>query len=362
MKVLILTLIILLLLVGCQPATSTIVLLPTLNPAAVVLASATTQAELPTITLGAPANPTTPTRAQSPTPLFGPTRQTVLTFTTPERFAIVVTPTPIVPTLTPIPTETPSPTIIVDAAGTPVSTSPPTLAPVGDTFVIGRSVEGRDIIGWRFGTGEQVLMLVAGIHAGFEGNTVRLLNEIILYLQATPAAVLPGISLLIVPVANPDGLVQGRRIEGRFNANGVDLNRNWGCEWSSEAYFQNQLVNAGSAPFSEPESASLAALIQQMRPRAVIFYHSAADGIFAGNCEVDHGSLALAAVIGQASGYSYGEPFTAYRVTGTAASWVDGLGIPAVDLELRTTRETEFDRNLRGLQAVQCWIMGGTGC
>ncbi len=339
-------------------------MLPTLNPQAVVTDSVPAPADLDlsTITLGAPPATATPTRSHSPTPLFGPTRQTIPTFTTPERFAIVVTPTPIVPTTTSLPNETPSPTVTGVVSGTPIGTSPPTLAPAGDTFVIGRSVEGRDIIGWRFGSGEQVIMLVGGIHAGFEGNTVLLLNEIILYLQATPAAVLPGVSLLIVPVANPDGLMQGRRIEGRFNANGVDLNRNWGCEWSSEAYFQNQLVNAGSAPFSEPETASLAALIQQMRPRAVIFYHSAADGIFAGNCEVDHGSLALAEVIGQASGYSYGQPFTAYRVTGTAATWVDGLGIPAVDLELQTTRETEFDRNLRGMQAVQCWIMGGAGC
>jgi predicted deacylase len=351
-----LTCIILTLLVACQPATSTIVLLPTLHPAALGDATRPPADALPTVTLGA-AVTLTPTVFRSPTPLFGPTRQDPPTATLTRHFAIAATATPIVITETPTPTVTASVTVTVP--GTPIGTSPPTLAPAGDTFVVGRSVEGREIIGWRFGSGQQVLMLVGGIHAGFEGNTVLLLNEIILYLQATPAAILPGISLMIVPVVNVDGLTQGRRIEGRFNANGVDLNRNWGCEWSAEAYFQNQRVDAGSAPFSEPETAALAALIQTTQPRAVVFYHSAADGIFAGNCEQDHGSVALAALLGEATGYSYGQPFTAYRVTGTAATWVDGLGIPAVDLELQTTRETEFDRNLRGLQALQCWVAGG---
>jgi hypothetical protein len=361
MRICYLLLIILTALVACQPATSTIVLLPTLHPEAAAHLTPTASPDAPpTVTLIPPPASPTPTSFWTPTPLFGPTRQAAPTRRTPERFAVAVSPTALPVTETTPPTATPSPT--ATTSGTPISTSPPTLAPAGDTFVIGRSVEGREIIGWRFGAGEQVLMLVGGIHAGFEGNTVLLLNEIILYLQATPAAVLPGITLLIVPVANPDGLMLGRRIEGRFNANGVDLNRNWGCEWSAEAYFQNQRVDAGSGPFSEPETAALATLIQTMRPRAVIFYHSAADGIFAGNCAQDHGSATLAALLGEATGYSYGQPFTAYRVTGTAATWVDGLGIPAVDLELQTTRETEFDRNLRGLQAVQCWALGGAGC
>lgn len=225
------------------------------------------------------------------------------------------------------------------------------------SFPIGRSAQGRDILAWRFGEGERILLLVGGMHTGFEVNTVELINELIAYYEGAPAEILPGISLIFIPVANPDGLTQGRALDGRFNANRVDLNRNWGCEWSAEAYFQSQTVNPGARAFSEPETQALSVFIRQIQPRAVIFYHSAADGIFAGNCGDDHGSAELAAVLGEATGYSYSKPFTAYPVSGTAASWVDGQGIPAVDLELSSGRDTQFERNLKGIQAAQSWLL-----
>src|SRR5436189_214334 len=88
--------------------------------------------------------------------------------------------------------------------------------------------------------------------------------------QPAPADILPGITLLLVPVANPDGLVIGRDTEGRFNANHVDLNRNWGCDWSTTAYWQSQLVNPGERAFSEPETRAVAGLIRDLRPSAAI--------------------------------------------------------------------------------------------
>ncbi len=88
------------------------------------------------------------------------------------------------------------------------------------------------------------------------------------------------------------------------------------------------------------------------------------DGAFdAGGAEVNrkqcgHGSAALAAVIGEASGYPYGKAWSAYPVSGTASTWADGLGVPAVDLELSGTRETEFLPNLQAVMAVQKWLTG----
>jgi hypothetical protein len=233
-----------------------------------------------------------------------------------------------------------------------------TLAPAGNTFVVGQSVQGRDILAWRFGSGERILLLVGGIHAGFEANTVMLINELVAHFGGTPADVLAGMSIVLIPVANPDGLVLGRQTGGRFNANGVDLNRNWGCEWEAEAYWRNQSVNPGATAFSEPETRAIAEWIRTLRPAGAVFYHAAARGVFAGNCRGDHGSAAFAAVLGEASGYPYGEAWSAYPVSGTASTWVDGLGIPAVDLELSGTRETEFLPNLRGIIAVQCWLIG----
>src|SRR5690606_17003771 len=113
-------------------------------------------------------------------------------------------------------------------------------------------VDGRAIIARQFGHGPRTLMLAGGIHGGWEGNTVTLVNELIAHFEANPQDVLPGVSLLLIPAANPDGLVRGRTEAGRFNAHTVDLNRNWGCGWSAEAQWRDQRVNPGPEPFSEP--------------------------------------------------------------------------------------------------------------
>ena len=234
--------------------------------------------------------------------------------------------------------------------------APPTDAP--GTLRIGETIEGRAIMGRILGDGPITLMLVGGIHGGWESNTVALINELIAYFEANPGDIAPGVRLLFVPVANPDGLLRGRVEAGRFNANGVDLNRNWGCGWSADARWRDQAVNAGAAPFSEPETRALAALIEAEQPATVLFYHSFADGIFAGDCEGRENSRRMTEVLGAATGYRYGQPFTAYRVTGTAAAWVDGLGIPSADVELTSPTDTEFARNRAGVRALQCWLAG----
>lgn len=249
---------------------------------------------------------------------------------------------------------------LVVTSATPLAPVVQTFIPAANTFVVGQSVQGRDILAWRFGDGAKVVLVVGGIHAGFEANTVMLVNELVAHFQGTPADVLPGITLILIPVANPDGLVIGREAAGRFNANNVDLNRNWGCEWSATAYWQSRLVNPGASAFSEPETRAIGQLIRDMRPGAAVFYHAAARGVFAGSCDGDHGSAALAAVIGEASGYPFGEDWSAYPVSGTAATWADGLGVPAVDLELSGTQETEFLPNLRGIMAIQTWLTAGS--
>jgi Zinc carboxypeptidase len=242
----------------------------------------------------------------------------------------------------------------------PISTQmiTPTATLTPDAILVGYSVEGRAIIAHQLGNGERVLLLVGGIHGGWEGNTVTLINELIIHFEENPADILPGLSLVLIPVANPDGLIRGREEDGRFNANGVDLNRNWGCEWSEDARWRDQAVNPGEQPFSEPETQAIAALVRDLRPAVALFYHSAAGGVFAGGCEGDHGSMLMSQILGQAAGYTYGQAFTAYPVTGTAASWVDGQGIPSADVELQTWTDSEFDRNLRGIMAVQCWLAG----
>lgn len=225
----------------------------------------------------------------------------------------------------------------------------------GET-IIGYSVEGRPLSARQFGAGEHVILLVGGMHGGYEANTIRLMNELSIHFAANPQSVLENVTLVIVPVANPDGWARGETPEGRFNANGVDLNRNWGCDWSPEAVWRSMPVNPGARAFSEPESRALADFITELRPDAALFYHSAASGIFAGNCRGGTVSAAMALVLGEATGYRAGESFSAYPVSGTAASWADGQGIAAADVELTSHENSEFERNLRGVLAVQAWV------
>ncbi len=234
----------------------------------------------------------------------------------------------------------------------PVQTA--TLAP--GAVLIGRTVEGRGILARRLGSGSRTILLVGGIHGGYEVNTVALMNEVIAHFSATPEDIAPGLSLVVVPALNPDGLLRGREAAGRFNANGVDLNRNWACDWSPEAFWQDRAVDPGPQPFSEPETAALADYILQNPPVAALFYHSAANGVFAGACDGDHGSQALGHLYGQAAGYPSDSPFSHYEVTGDASSWVDGQGIPAITVELQSWTETEWARNFAGIMAVQCQV------
>ncbi len=260
--------------------------------------------------------------------------------------ALLATPTPPLPTALLLATWTP---IVID-------TPTPTGDPAPTVTIIGMSGGGRPLTAQRFGTGARVLLLVGGIHGGWEGNTVLLAQQLADYFAHNPQDVLPGISIVIVPVANPDGYARGRIWTGRFNVNGVDLNRNWACNWSPDAYWQQARVSPGAHPMSEPETQVLSAFITQLQPSAALFYHSSANGVFAGNCGGDHGSAAMSAVYGQATGYRYGSPFVAYPVTGTASDWLDGLGIPSADVELITSGDSEFARNLAGVLALERWL------
>jgi len=227
--------------------------------------------------------------------------------------------------------------------------------PTDQTLVFGLSVEGRDLTAYRLGSGARAVLLVGAVHGGFESNTAQLMEALAAHFRANPSDLPADITLWIVPALNPDGVARGRVLEGRFNANTVDLNRNWPCGWQPVAYFRDMEVSAGGEPLSEPETRALSDLIISIQPAASLFFHAAAAGVFSGNCGGDGGSGALSAVFGEAAAYSYGESFSAYPVTGTAPAWVNSLGLAAADVELASATEVEFDRNLAGVKAALCW-------
>lgn len=266
------------------------------------------------------------------------------------------------------PLSTPVPVPIVTSAATlsvpTISTTPETAY---DTYVIGESVRGLPIIAHRFGDGVQHIVIVGGIHGGYEWNTILLAYRAIDYFKTYFAALPETVTLTIIPSANPDGqeLVTGKvgsfsladlaadTIPGRFNANNVDLNRNWDCQWAPSAIWRGNEVSGGPAPFSEPETVVLRDYLLQQHPEAVIFLHSAANGVFASGCPETHQpSMELAQIYGEAAGYPVYERFSAYDVTGDAGDWLTKQDITAISVELINHQDLDLEKNLAGMLAV----------
>jgi predicted deacylase len=244
----------------------------------------------------------------------------------------------------------------------------PTSRPGPLVEVIGRSYGGRPIRAYRFGNGPTAVLFVGGMHGGYEWNTALLAYQVIDYLVAHPKAIPESLRVHVIPTANPDGqaLVTGRSrrfsaddirladtFPGRFNGRGVDLNRNWDCLWSPDAYWGYEPVDPGAHPFSEPESAGLRDFILDRRPGAVIFWHSAANQVVAAGCgRLLAASQELAGLYGAAAGYEARDEWAAYPITGDAGNYLAAQGIPAVTVELTTHESLDWPQNLNGVLAV----------
>ena len=273
---------------------------------------------------------------------------------------------------TPRPTGTPAPTSFFLSTVTPnplatevedYATPTPFVFTEGPApGVIGYSVQGRPIDLYTFGQGELHYLIVAGIHGGYEGNTVDLANQLLVYISAHPEAVPSGDTLYIIPDMNPDAVARGRNAGARVNENGVDLNRNfpthnWVPDWDHSNCWNERPTTGGVAGGSEPETRAVASFMLSHRIQALISYHSAALGVFPGGNPWQPPSEKLAGMLADVTGYAYPPIDIGCTYTGTLADWAveNGVGA-AVDMELSTHRDTDFSRNLRALQVLLNFI------
>lgn len=219
---------------------------------------------------------------------------------------------------------------------------------------IGQSVENRPIMVHRFGTGPTDVLLVGGIHGAYSPNTSRLLERFISHAETNPDFVPGGITLHVIPTLNLDGLATGESPAGRFNANGVDLNRNFDCEWAPEGVWREQTVSGGTEPFSEPEAAALRDYVLELEPEAAIVYYAADGGVYASNCRngVSTATLELTNTYAQASDYTANESFDFYQITGDAVNWMAKENIPAISVLLSNYDDLEWEQNRAGVAAV----------
>ncbi len=269
----------------------------------------------------------------------------------------------------------PAPTLALMVKGTETPVMIPTTTPTSTVTIvsndhaseIGRSFQDRPIMVHQFGNGSNHIIVVGGIHGGYEWNTILLAYQLIDHFQVNPQAVPETITLSIIPSSNPDGQVAATGREGRFlptevfsdtfpgrlNGNQVDLNRNWDCHWQPKALWRDQNVSGGESAFSEPETKVLRDFILGKQPAVVIFLHSAANGVFASGCADTHQpSLELAQLYGDATGYPVYLRFSAYPITGDAGDWLSGQDIPSFSVELRNHWDLETEKNVAGMLAI----------
>ncbi len=301
---------------------------------------------------------------QPPVQAAGPPQPTV---TQPSpAWTATHSPTPtatlLLPTMTPTYTLLPAITQARPTATLPASPTPvPPLTPyhVYERSVIGYSVEGRPIEVHRFGNGPRERLIVAGIHGGSEWNTTALAYELIAYLGNNRSLVPADVSLFILPLLNPDGESRAHSADGRANANGVDLNRNfdadWKLSWPRHGCWDLRHTTGGTHPGSEPETQAAMGFLLAHKVDVLISYHSAAHGIFPSDHPPHPDSVRLAQEIASVTPYIYPPFDTGCRFSGTLVDWALQQGVIGVDLELRTHSETEFEVNLEVLSLLLRW-------
>lgn len=241
----------------------------------------------------------------------------------------------------------------LSATNTPeTAVAAPTVPPVAgaERLVIGESVNGEDIVAWKIGDGANRLLFVGGLYAGFSPDSITLADGLRVRLAASPELIPADVTVYIVPEWNPDSAGVGN---GRLNANGVDLNRNWGCGWE-----EMDNGRAGSAALSEPESQALSEFISLIQPAAAVFWNTPATAgnaglVSPGRCEQSQtaASQALADLYaGAVTGYTADQADTSQRISGDVTDSIADMGVPSVFVLLNST--ADVDAHLPALQAI----------
>lgn len=193
--------------------------------------------------------------------------------------------------------------------------------------VTSRSVEGREICCFVFGTGKETVLVFGGFH-GDEEAGVRLCHRLCTELRRRPT-LLRGKRILVVPVLNPDGRAKHRRT----NARGVDLNRNF------DTPNRRPGPEAGPFPLSEPETRFAYALIRAFRPACIVSIHQPL-----GCVDWDGPAMGPAAVISSACGLPVKKLGARPGSLGSYGGVM--LGLPTLTIELPGTAADASDNEL----------------
>lgn len=213
---------------------------------------------------------------------------------------------------------------------------------------LGSSVQSRPIYAYYFGTGSKKIVFFGAMH-GSEAKTKDTMLSWIAELEKNSSKIPSDKTVIVVPTFNPDGIAN----QSRFNANKVDINRNFDTsDWSPDSYFlSKKYVNGGGTePFSEPETRLIRNLITNNHPYLTLSYHSAAS--YTIPCGTSK-SFEYGTIYSQLSGYRYVPPeyedAFSYTVTGSLGTWAKENGYNELTIEVSSPYVDEFSRNVKAM-------------
>jgi hypothetical protein len=128
-----------------------------------------------------------------------------------------------------------------------------------DRVLVGRSLKGRPIWAQRQGDplSATVLLSVGQMH-GSEPAGLRVTDRVRALTVPDDAPY----QLWTIRTMNPDGAARGNR----YNARGVDLNRNFPGTWARQ-------MRTGVKPASEPETRAMMRFLKRLQPTGVLSFH-----------------------------------------------------------------------------------------
>lgn len=213
---------------------------------------------------------------------------------------------------------------------------------------LGSSVQSRPIYAYYFGTGSKKIVFFGAMH-GSEAKTKNTMLSWIAELERNSSKIPSDKTVIVVPTFNPDGIAN----QSRFNANIVDINRNFDTsDWTADSYFLSKKYTngGGTEPFSEPETKLIRNLITNNHPYLTLSYHSAASyTIPCGTAK----SFEYGTAYSQLSGYRYVPPeyedAFSYTVTGSLGTWAKENGYNELTIEVSSPYVDEFSRNVKAM-------------
>ena len=199
------------------------------------------------------------------------------------------------------------------------------------TIKFGKSVEGRDLVGYVFAKRVQLptFLILATVH-GDEIEGWWLAD----HFKNTWKKDFPylNVQVVLVPEINPDGFA----LKTRTNASGVDLNRNlptkdWDSKFSDKQYYP------GLFALSEQESVALVGLIEKYKPLGILTLHSYSQPQINANGYEESGVVAFARALQEISSYkkiTMGDEI-GYATPGCLGTYAGyERGIPTVTYEM----------------------------